>query len=80
MELYGERNFEAMVDGDLKGNFIEEEVEELLQIALLCTQRNPEVRPTMPEVVRMLEDADGLAENGVDDSYKVSPDRLSGPR
>lgn len=44
MELYGERDFEAMLDGNLKGNFIEEEVEELLQIALLCTQSDPEVR------------------------------------
>ena len=32
-----------------------EEVEMIVQIALLCTQASPEDRPAMSEVVRMLE-------------------------
>lgn len=33
----------------------------MIQVALLCTQASPEDRPTMSEVVRMLE-GEGLAE------------------
>lgn len=33
----------------------------MIQVALLCTQLSPEDRPTMSEVVRMLE-GEGLAE------------------
>lgn len=50
-----------MVDVDLQGNYVDEEVEELIQVALLCTQNSPTERPKMSEVVRMLE-GDGLAE------------------
>lgn len=41
--------------------YITQEVEELIQVALLCTQPTPEDRPTMMEVVRMLV-GQGLAE------------------
>ena len=50
-----------MVDSDLNDNYVEAEVETLIQIALLCTQGSPMNRPKMSEVVRMLE-GDGLAE------------------
>uniref|UniRef100_A0A803MUZ4 Protein kinase domain-containing protein n=1 Tax=Chenopodium quinoa TaxID=63459 RepID=A0A803MUZ4_CHEQI len=43
------------------GNYIDAEVEQLIQVALLCTQSSPMERPKMSEVVRMLE-GDGLAE------------------
>lgn len=49
------------MDADLKGNYIDDEVEQLIQVALLCTQGTPLERPKMSEVVRMLE-GDGLAE------------------
>lgn len=49
------------MDGDLQGNYDEGEVEQLIQVALLCTQSSPTERPKMSEVVRMLE-GDGLAE------------------
>ncbi|XP_042013470.1 somatic embryogenesis receptor kinase 2-like [Salvia splendens] len=42
-------------------NYIESEVEQLIQVALLCTQSSPMDRPKISEVVRMLE-GDGLAE------------------
>ncbi|CAM8922810.1 unnamed protein product [Rhodiola kirilowii] len=38
-----------------------EEVEMMVQVALLCTQASPEDRPAMSSVVRMLE-GEGLAE------------------
>ncbi|GER47171.1 BRI1-associated receptor kinase [Striga asiatica] len=59
--LLKEKKLETLVDADLQGNFIEGEVEQLLQVALLCTQSSPTERPKMSEVVRMLE-GDGLAE------------------
>ena len=49
------------MDADLDGNYIDDEVEQLIQVALLCTQGTPLERPKMSEVVRMLE-GDGLAE------------------
>lgn len=59
--LLKEKKLEALVDVDLQGNYIDEEVEQLIQVALLCTQGSPMERPKMSEVVRMLE-GDGLAE------------------
>lgn len=49
------------MDADMQGNYIDAEVEQLIKVALLCTQGSPLERPKMSEVVRMLE-GDGLAE------------------
>ncbi|XP_050263480.1 BRASSINOSTEROID INSENSITIVE 1-associated receptor kinase 1-like isoform X4 [Quercus robur] len=59
--LLKDKKLEALVDADMKGEYVEAEVEELIQVALLCTQGAPMERPKMSEVVRMLE-GDGLAE------------------
>ncbi|KAK4480112.1 hypothetical protein RD792_013169 [Penstemon davidsonii] len=59
--LLKEKKLETLVDPDLRGNYIDEEVEQLIQLALLCTQGSPTERPKMSEVVNMLE-GDGLAE------------------
>ncbi|CAA0812419.1 BRASSINOSTEROID INSENSITIVE 1-associated receptor kinase 1 [Striga hermonthica] len=59
--LLKEEQLDILVDADLEGNFIKVEVEQLLQVALLCTQSSPTERPKMSDVVRMLE-GDGLAE------------------
>ncbi|XP_058191886.1 BRASSINOSTEROID INSENSITIVE 1-associated receptor kinase 1-like isoform X1 [Rhododendron vialii] len=59
--LLKEKKLETLVDADLQGNYIDEEVEQLIQVALLCTQGTAMERPKMSEVVRMLE-GDGLAE------------------
>lgn len=59
--LLKEKKLEMLVDPDLSNNYIDEEVEQLIQVALLCTQGSPMERPKMSEVVRMLE-GDGLAE------------------
>ncbi|PSS26878.1 Protein NSP-INTERACTING KINASE 3 like [Actinidia chinensis var. chinensis] len=60
-KLHQEGKLNLMVDKDLKGNFDRVELEEMVQVALLCTQFNPSHRPKMSEVLRMLE-GDGLAE------------------
>ncbi|KAJ7533796.1 hypothetical protein O6H91_13G065400 [Diphasiastrum complanatum] len=52
---------ELLVDPDLKANYESVELEQLIQVALLCTQGSPIDRPKMAEVVCMLE-GDGLAE------------------
>ncbi|KAH7518549.1 hypothetical protein FEM48_Zijuj09G0183300 [Ziziphus jujuba var. spinosa] len=59
--LLKDRRVETLVDSDLHGNYIDDEVEQLIQLALLCTQGSPAERPKMSEVVRMLE-GDGLVE------------------
>ncbi|KAK0589066.1 hypothetical protein LWI29_009168 [Acer saccharum] len=59
--LLKEKKLEQLVDCDLQGDYIGEEVEQLIQVALLCTQNTAVERPKMSEVVRMLE-GDGLAE------------------
>ncbi|KAH9607293.1 hypothetical protein KSS87_023191 [Heliosperma pusillum] len=59
--LLKEKKLEMLVDPDLQTNYIDSEVEQLIQVALLCTQGNPLDRPKMSDVVRMLE-GDGLAE------------------
>ncbi|KZV24601.1 bri1-associated receptor kinase [Dorcoceras hygrometricum] len=59
--LLKEKKWETLVDADLQGNYVDEEVEQLIQLALLCTKSSPWERPKMSEVVRMLE-GDGLAE------------------
>ncbi|KAG9140240.1 hypothetical protein Leryth_014676 [Lithospermum erythrorhizon] len=59
--LLKEKKLEMLVDPDLQTNYVDSEVEQLIQVALLCTQGNPMERPKMSDVVRMLE-GDGLAE------------------
>ncbi|CAJ2649066.1 unnamed protein product [Trifolium pratense] len=59
--LLTEKKLETLVDPELKGNYDDDEVEQLFQVALLCTQGSPMERPKMSEVVRMLE-GDGLTE------------------
>lgn len=56
-----DKNLELLVDADLQGSYVDEQVEKLIQVALLCTQNWPTERPKMTEVVKMLE-GDGLAE------------------
>ncbi|PPD93000.1 hypothetical protein GOBAR_DD10032 [Gossypium barbadense] len=60
-KLEREKKLDAIVDQNLNENYNIEEVEAMIQVALLCTQASPEERPAMSEVVRMLE-GEGLAE------------------
>ncbi|XWS33340.1 hypothetical protein CRYUN_Cryun22dG0073400 [Craigia yunnanensis] len=60
-KLEREKKLDAIVDHNLNKNYNIQEVEAMIQVALLCTQTSPEDRPAMSEVVRMLE-GEGLAE------------------
>ncbi|KAF3627888.1 putative LRR receptor-like serine/threonine-protein kinase [Capsicum annuum] len=60
-KLQREKRLDAIVDRNLHRNYNMDEVEMMIQVALLCTQGSPEDRPAMSEVVRMLE-GEGLAE------------------
>ncbi|KAF2321407.1 hypothetical protein GH714_040999 [Hevea brasiliensis] len=60
-KIHQENKLELLVDKDLKSNYDRIELEEMVRVALLCTQYLPSHRPKMSEVVRMLE-GDGLAE------------------
>ncbi|XP_030975475.1 probable LRR receptor-like serine/threonine-protein kinase At5g10290 isoform X2 [Quercus lobata] len=60
-KLEREKRLEDIVDQNLNKNYNIQEVEMMIQVALLCTQLSPEDRPAMSEVVRMLE-GEGLAE------------------
>ncbi|KAJ9686935.1 hypothetical protein PVL29_015684 [Vitis rotundifolia] len=60
-ELLNNKKLETLVDSKLQGYYIVEEVEELIQVALLCTLSTASDRPKMSDVVKMLE-GDGLAE------------------
>lgn len=59
-KLLREKSLHHIVDRNLK-TYDPEEVETILQVALLCAQSAPEERPTMSEVVQMLQGV-GLAE------------------
>ncbi|TQD75203.1 hypothetical protein C1H46_039244 [Malus baccata] len=60
-KIQQEKKFDVLVDKELKNDYDAIELEEMIQVALLCTQNLPNQRPKMSEVVRMLE-GDGLAE------------------
>lgn len=60
-KLHKEGRANLLVDKGLGNNYDKVELEEMVQVALLCTQFNPCHRPIMSEVVRMLE-GDGLSE------------------
>ncbi|KAL7170809.1 hypothetical protein ACSBR2_035643 [Camellia fascicularis] len=60
-KIHQEKKLDTLVDKDLKNNYDQINLEEMVQVALLCTQYLPSHRPKMSEVVRMLE-GDGLAE------------------
>lgn len=59
-KLQHEKRLDMIVDPDMT-EYDVQEVEQMIQVALLCTQGSPEDRPSMDEVVRMLS-GEGLAE------------------
>lgn len=77
-KLHEEKKLELLVDKDLKNKYDRIELEEMIQVALLCTQYLPGHRPKMCEVVRMLE-GDGLAERW-EASQRVNNDATPNPK
>ncbi|KFK31520.1 hypothetical protein AALP_AA6G123400 [Arabis alpina] len=53
--LKEEKRFAEMVDRDLNGQFDDLVLEEVVELALLCTQPHPNLRPRMSEILKVLE-------------------------
>ncbi|CAN6814067.1 unnamed protein product, partial [Brassica oleracea] len=64
-KLLREQRLRDIVDSNLT-TYDSEEVETIVQVALLCTQGAPEDRPAMSEVVKMLQGTGSLAEKWVE--------------
>ncbi|RLN01184.1 protein NSP-INTERACTING KINASE 3-like [Panicum miliaceum] len=75
-ELLEHNQLSSFVDMKIRNNYDSVELEEMVQIALLCTMYKPEHRPRMSEVVRMLEEGDGVAEKweAMKDVEELDPD------
>lgn len=54
-DLKNKNELGRVIDPNLQGNYVEEEAERLVGFALLCSHKDPSIRPEMSEVVRMLE-------------------------
>ncbi|KAK6790632.1 hypothetical protein RDI58_009713 [Solanum bulbocastanum] len=74
-KIQQEKKLDMLVDKDMKNEYDTIELEEMVQVALLCTQYHQSHRPKMSEVVRMLE-GDGLAEKW-EASQRAEPTRCS---
>ncbi|MFS8028424.1 putative protein kinase RLK-Pelle-LRR-II family [Helianthus anomalus] len=75
-KLHLEGKLNLMVDKALKQDFDRVELQEMVQVVLLCTQFNPVYRPKMSEVLRMLE-GEGLVERW-EASQSVETPRFKG--
>ncbi|KAL0300640.1 UNVERIFIED_CONTAM: putative LRR receptor-like serine/threonine-protein kinase [Sesamum radiatum] len=53
--LHESKNVDELIDERLGSEFNKEEVERMVKVAVLCTNATPSVRPTMSEVVQMME-------------------------
>ncbi|KAL9688041.1 hypothetical protein QQ045_032454 [Rhodiola kirilowii] len=62
--LQEEKRLEMLVDRDLKGHYDAEELENMVELALMCTQSHPNLRPKMSEALKVLEDMADLAQSG----------------
>lgn len=62
----------VLVDSSLKGHFNVDQASKYIQIAFLCTQDTPKIRPSMSTVVKML-----TGEMDVDEKNISSPGLLS---
>ncbi|GAB4828967.1 Protein NSP-INTERACTING KINASE 2 [Ancistrocladus abbreviatus] len=49
--IHQEKKLDVLVDKDMKNSYDRIELEEMVQVALLCTQYLPSQRPKMSEVV-----------------------------
>ncbi|XP_023156689.1 protein NSP-INTERACTING KINASE 3 isoform X2 [Zea mays] len=78
-ELLEQNKLSMFVDRKLGSNYDSAELEEMVQIALLCTMYRSCHRPRMSEIVKMLEGGDGVAEKwqAMKDIEEPNPDSSS---
>ncbi|KAI3451626.1 hypothetical protein Pfo_008291 [Paulownia fortunei] len=62
LEMHEERRYSELVDPRLMGQVRSEEVEKLVRVALCCVHEEPNLRPSMSNVVGMLEGGVPLSE------------------
>lgn len=55
MLLAHERKLSQLVDPKLNGKYVEDELERVVLVGLRCADIQPEKRPTMLEVIKLLE-------------------------
>ncbi|CAA0828803.1 Protein NSP-INTERACTING KINASE 2 [Striga hermonthica] len=75
-KIHQEKKLDILVDKVLKKDYDPIELEEMVQVALLCTHYLATHRPKMSQVVRMLE-GDGLAEKWEAESTRCRPNEFS---
>ncbi|KAL6607760.1 hypothetical protein ACP70R_040823 [Stipagrostis hirtigluma subsp. patula] len=76
-ELLEQNQLSSFVDKKLRNNYDSTELEKMVQIALLCTMFNPDHRPRMSEIIKMLEEGDEVAEKW--EAMKNVEERSPGP-
>ncbi|KAE9461944.1 hypothetical protein C3L33_06140, partial [Rhododendron williamsianum] len=59
--LHADKRLDVLVDRDLKGCFKSDELEKAVEVALHCTRPNPNFRPKMSDVFKVLESIAGKA-------------------
>ncbi|KAH9664736.1 G-type lectin S-receptor-like serine/threonine-protein kinase [Citrus sinensis] len=62
LELHEQRRYLELADSRIEGQVSDEDVEKLVRIALCCVQEEPMLRPSMANVVSMLEGGMPLGE------------------
>ncbi|KAJ0041038.1 hypothetical protein Pint_27513 [Pistacia integerrima] len=66
LEMHEQRRYLELADPRLEGQVRREEVEKLVRVALLCVQEEPMLRPSMSNVVSMLEGGMPLGEPNIE--------------
>jgi hypothetical protein len=66
LQMHEQRRYLEVADPRLEGRVTSEEVEKLVRIALCCVHEDPMLRPTMANVVGMLEGGLALSEPRVE--------------
>ncbi|GMY12631.1 G-type lectin S-receptor-like serine/threonine-protein kinase At5g35370 [Fagus crenata] len=64
--MHERRRYMEVADPRLEGGVTSEEVEKLVRIALCCVHQDPALRPTMANIVGMLEGGLPLSESRVE--------------
>ncbi|CAA6670494.1 unnamed protein product [Spirodela intermedia] len=80
LQLVWEKNFAAVADPKLNGNFVEAELRRIVLVALVCAQNRQEKRPTMLQVLGLLrgESKEDLETLENDELFRPGTNGLSG--
>lgn len=73
--LNDQENVRQVLDPNIVSNLVQEDMIKVLKVAVLCTSKLPNPRPTMREIVNMLIDADSCTFK----SPENKPDKIVKP-